>query len=393
MDFVALISGGKDSCFNIWKCIQYGHKLKCLANLQSPMDDQENEEVNSFMYQSTGSSVIPAYADCLGVPLIRRTIEGKAVSQSLSYESQVEGDEVEDLFLLLKEVIQRFPTIKGVSCGAIVSNYQRTRVENICQRLGLTCLSYLWQRDRKELFHEIVHEKIDAILVKVAGAGLEPDKHLGKTLANLLPVIDRLHNKYGLDYCGEGGEYESLVLDTPIFLKKIEILEKLIIYDEEDPSVGMLKIVKWRVVEKNPLPTSVPAIEYNPLKEIIQTSRENIRITQKSISQINLSLIQCVPNLAMGLNGFGQTDFLFPPPTTYHSDTTPEVIQRQVTELLQKLKNILTFHQISLFDCIFIHLYISHMSLFAEVNNEYCKWFQANPPSRCCVEVSLFRSL
>ena len=37
--FVALISGGKDSCFNCVKCINYGHELVCLANIYP-----ENEE-------------------------------------------------------------------------------------------------------------------------------------------------------------------------------------------------------------------------------------------------------------------------------------------------------------------------------------------------------------
>lgn len=36
MRFVALISGGKDSCYNMMKCVAEGHELVCLANLQPP---------------------------------------------------------------------------------------------------------------------------------------------------------------------------------------------------------------------------------------------------------------------------------------------------------------------------------------------------------------------
>ncbi len=55
------------------------------------------------------------------------------------------------------------------------------------------------------------------MLVRVAGAGLDPQKHLGKTLAALRPTLFRLHDLYGLDLCGEGGEYETIVLDCPAF--------------------------------------------------------------------------------------------------------------------------------------------------------------------------------
>jgi diphthine-ammonia ligase len=41
-----------------------------------------------------------------------------------------EEDEVEDLYNLLKEVKEQYP-IEGVSTGAILSSYQKKRVENV----------------------------------------------------------------------------------------------------------------------------------------------------------------------------------------------------------------------------------------------------------------------
>ena len=55
------------------------------------------------MYQSAAFTAIPMQAECLGVPLVRREILGKAMLQSLNYEV-TENDEVEDLFQLLKDV-------------------------------------------------------------------------------------------------------------------------------------------------------------------------------------------------------------------------------------------------------------------------------------------------
>lgn len=250
MKFVALLSGGKDSCFNIEKCISYGHELVCLANLCPPIEN--SIEMNSFMYQSAAHNLIPLQAECFGVPLVRKSILGKSYVQTLDYMTPTnEFDEVEDMFELLEEVKSKFPDIKAVSCGAILSTYQRHRVEHVCNRLNLVQLTYLWQRNQKNLLDEMISCNIEAILVKVAGAGLIPHKHLGKSLREMRVTLENLNKRFQLDLCGEGGEYESLVLDCNLFPKKrIEIRESHIYYDPEDESVGNLVITGAKVVCK-----------------------------------------------------------------------------------------------------------------------------------------------
>lgn len=275
MKFVALLSGGKDSCFNIIKCIENKHELMALANLMPQESDVE--EINSFMYQSAAHNTIPRMAECFGVPLYRQEIRGKAVVQSLDYDRD-DTDEVEDLFLLLQRVIQMHPDIKGVSCGAIVSNYQRLRVEDVCNRLNLTPLTYLWMRDREKLLDEIIKSGVIAVLVKVAGAGLDPCKHLGKDLASMRPILHRLHERFGLDFCGEGGEYESLVLDCSAFKKRLVLLDTTILLDEEDCSVGNLKILQCSVVDK--IPNFVSGILIGPPSETL-LSNDNHSLQQR----------------------------------------------------------------------------------------------------------------
>ena len=261
MKFVALLSGGKDSCFNIIKCTENKHELVALANLMPQQSDVE--EINSFMYQSAAHNTIPLMAECFGVPLYRQEILGRAVVQSLDYDRNG-ADEVEDLFRLLQRVVDMHPDIEGVSCGAIVSNYQRLRVEDVCSRLNLTPLTYLWMRDREDLLDEIICSGVVAVLVKVAGAGLDPHKHLGKDLAEMRPILHRLHERFGLDFCGEGGEYESLVLDCNIFKKRLVLLETAVLLDEEDCSVGNLKILQCGVVDKAP-PGVLSGVPYENL--------------------------------------------------------------------------------------------------------------------------------
>ena len=166
------------------------------------------------MYQSAAHSIIPLQAQCFKKPLFRRAIKGTAKITSMAYSSSPATqnasnghDEVEDLYYLLKEVKEFYNhDIQGVSCGAIASNYQRIRVEDVCSRLSLIPLTYLWQRNRFTLLNEMISNQynLHAILVKVAGAGLDPVKHLGKDLVTLHPTLLRLNQKYGLDMCGEG---------------------------------------------------------------------------------------------------------------------------------------------------------------------------------------------
>ena len=110
MKFVALLSGGKDSCYSAMKAVENGHELVCLANLY-PSQGHHADEINSFMYQSAAHNVIPHLAECFEKPVIRRRIVGKSIDQSLSYTSNMDGsvmdgayDEVEDLCCLLLDV-------------------------------------------------------------------------------------------------------------------------------------------------------------------------------------------------------------------------------------------------------------------------------------------------
>ena len=97
-----------------------------------------------------------------------------------------------------------------------------TRVENVCLRLGLTPLAYLWRRDQSELLKEMVDVGMDSIIVKVACLGLT-EKHLGKSLAEMQPHLESLSKKYGVNVCGEGGEYETFTLDCPLFKHRIQV--------------------------------------------------------------------------------------------------------------------------------------------------------------------------
>ena len=229
MNVFALVSGGKDSIYNIIKCIQNGHKLIAIGHL-FPVT---NTEIDSYMYQTVGSEAISNIAQCLNVPLITKQITNSPINIDLTY-TETPNDEVEHLYDLVKEAQTQFPQIQAVSSGAILSKYQKNRVENVCKRLNLVSLAYLWERKQDELLNEMIANNMNSVLVKTCAIGLGKND-LMKSLKEMKNKFDDLYKKYQLNVCGEGGEYETITLDCDIYVKKIVVDEYDIVCHSSDP--------------------------------------------------------------------------------------------------------------------------------------------------------------
>lgn len=215
MKFVALVSGGKDSTLALLAAIKDDHELVALANLQP----SNTEETNSFMYQTVGQNAIQLYAEAIGVPLFQRVISGTPINLTLKYTA-VEGDEVEDMYQLLLD-IRKSVQFDAVVSGTIESKYQYVRIKSVCSRLGLEMISPIWHESPFVLLTLVISEQIDAILVKICSYGLKPDKHLGRSIMEVFEDLKRINRNYGMHLCGDGGEYETLTLDCPLFKKRI----------------------------------------------------------------------------------------------------------------------------------------------------------------------------
>ena len=233
-DAVALVSGGKDSVMAAMMAESYGHRVVALANLLPA--DVGVEELDSHCFQTVGHRAVAAYGELTGLPLFRRRLRGSSKHTEMTYEigsSTSAGDEVEDLRALLAAVVEKMPTVRAVTAGAILSDYQRLRVEAVCADLGLVSLAYLWRQPQPLMLETMCASDVDAILVKVAAMGLIPAKHLGRSLAEMRPTLYRIEREFGSHCCGEGGEFETLTLDCPFFRRA-----RLIIQPDDAPPTG-----------------------------------------------------------------------------------------------------------------------------------------------------------
>jgi diphthine-ammonia ligase len=381
MKFAALVSGGKDSIYSIQECIRNGHELICCIHLGAPITVDEE----SFMYQTAASNVIPTLVEeCLGVPLIFHTRTGKSIDTSMVYENNIEEDEVEDLFIALKTCLQKFPSVEAVSSGAILSTYQRIRIENVCCRLGLTSLSYLWRlSSQHEILQKMIQEGIEAILVKTAcPPGLIPEKHLNKTIRELYDsgLFHKLHDKYQFHYCGEGGEYESLVLDCPLFKKRLILID--IEITESVDGVGELIIKKFQAVEKESQRVNIQ--QYEP----IHVAQDPISLSSSNESCSDS--IMCLPHIKRVSGGLLHISEIICPYIIESGGQgfEADIAVKEALHIFEILNHTLKVYSSSSIDVVFVHLYLSEISHFTKINHHYREVFGTLlPPSRSTVAV------
>lgn len=260
-------------------------------------------------------------------------------------------------------------------CGAIVSNYQRSRVENVCQRLGLRVLAYLWQRNRTSLLQEIIESEVDAVLIKTSGAGLMPHKHLGRSLRQLLPTLLHLQGIYGLDVCGEGGEYETLVLDCPLFPRYRLSLDEVEVH-QEGGDVGWLLIHQCTVQHKY---SSNLQDDY-PLLIVESTRCSSVSPPLHAPWRVTICEEQR-PSLALASDGMGSTGVLYPP--------VGSCLESQFRYLMTALESALATMQSALCDICLMRVFLRSGEFFERMNAMYDLCFGRNPPSRCCVVLPL----
>ncbi|KAH0562772.1 diphthine--ammonia ligase [Cotesia glomerata] len=412
MRVVALISGGKDSIFSIMQCIAAGHEVVALANLYPVGKD----ELDSFMYQTVGHQGIEYIGKAIGLRLYREPTFGKSCMTE-KYYSPTKDDEVEDLYRLLTKVMEK-ENIDAVASGAILSDYQRIRVENVCSRLGLISLAYLWRRNQNELLKEMIECSLNAVLIKVACQGLEP-KHLGKSISEMQHNLTILNDMYGVNVCGEGGEYETFTLDCPLFSKSIVIdeYESVVQSNEKIAPVGYLNFKKIKLQDKEGdldnltlqerlknIPIKTP---YDYIAEIVgpelqdgcnlsDSDHEDKECDNKSIKSSNSGPLNPpspteikydnddypdIPISNRNQNGW----YWFGGITSKNDDS-----QQAMEEALDKLSNLVMKEEIEMTNIVAVTLYVRDMSKYPLINQVYASRLgQVNPPARVCIECPL----
>ncbi|MFB6133925.1 MAG: diphthine--ammonia ligase [Halanaeroarchaeum sp.] len=209
--WVSLFSGGKDSSWALYRALQEGLDVGRLVTV--------HPEPDSYMYHVPATDLAALAAESIGIPLL--DVDQAGAGGETSGER---GDaEVEPLEAALRELAPELGGVAGLTVGAVESEFQTSRIEALCRRLGADLYAPLWQADPVTLAEQMLDAGFEITIVQVAAYGLD-ESWVGRRLdRDALEELRELHDDYGVHVLGEGGEFETLVTDAPHMDRPLEI--------------------------------------------------------------------------------------------------------------------------------------------------------------------------
>lgn len=200
MRLAVLFTGGKDSLYSLHLAKKAGHEIICLLSMKPEKD--------SFLFHTPNMDATKIQSSVMNIPLVLVSSSGEKKGDYQSLQKALRH---------LKEKTN----IEGIVTGAVFSTYQSTRIQKIAHSLGLFCFNPLWQTNPKSHWLELILNGFEVMLVSVSAGGLD-ERWLGKIISEEnIHELFALEKKFGVSPIGEGGEFETFVLDSPLFEKKI----------------------------------------------------------------------------------------------------------------------------------------------------------------------------
>ncbi len=238
MRVIVLSSGGKDSCYAVWWALMKGWDVSGVVTINITGGD-------SMMFQVPATSIAGLQASSGGIPWLQINLEGDEDTEIEELESKLKpivdgtkspitdqnwtNEELEGIWNfnvnLTQPIVKLVPgqSIDAIVTGALRSDYQKTRIEQMAQRLGIKSFCPLWHHNHLNHMRGLVNHGFELLFCSVSCDGLNQD-WIGKKLdTNSLDELQLLaeQNRFSID--GEGGEFETTVLNTPWMNRRISL--------------------------------------------------------------------------------------------------------------------------------------------------------------------------
>jgi len=269
-----LFSGGKDSTFAVWYCRQKKFEVKFLLTMAP-----KSKESYMFHYPN--------------IKWTRLQAESMGIRQHMRHTDGVEGREVSDLGAAIRPLRHE---IDAIAAGGLASTYQADRIGKVAQMLNLKPVVPFWHTEIRNYWRMILEAGFEVIITGVAADGLGRE-WLGKKIGlKELDKLKELSDKYKFNLGGEGGEYESMVLDGPIFKRKLVPLSHGIEWDSDTCS-GFYIIKDMMSIDKMELANLMR--EHSHKKEAIRKRLEEFEAVGSTSNQerlfAELAFCLCTP--------------------------------------------------------------------------------------------------
>jgi len=223
MEVIASWSGGKDSCLACYKAIKDGYQIRHLLNFIS-------REYKRSYFHGIKAELLRAQADALGFSLVQKEV----TADLKKYEEE------------FKEAVNKLKAkgLKKIVFGDIYLLDHFNWVKRVCSELGVEAIEPLWNIPTDKVLRDFIEAGFKAVVVS-AQAKVLGEEFIGRVVDDSL--LEDLQ-KRKICPCGENGEFHTLVVDGPIFKKKIEITKSKPILREGFAKYWFLDIQKYKIV-------------------------------------------------------------------------------------------------------------------------------------------------
>ncbi len=206
MKTAVLFSGGKDSCYAAYLAKKQGYELSCLISIFS-------ENPDSYMFHTPNITLTEKQAEVMNIPLLIHKTPG------------IKEEELKDLEQAIKTAKEKY-SIEAIVTGALYSVYQASRIQKICDDLDLKCINPLWHKDEISYLKELVENKFKVMIIGVAAYPLD-ESWLDKIINDkFIQDVQDLKEEFKIHPAGEGGEFETFVLNCPLFKRELKIIKR-----------------------------------------------------------------------------------------------------------------------------------------------------------------------
>ena len=220
-----LVSGGKDSLLSLWIAL-HKYNVTAIINIVPKKGDSQ-----LFHYEN--SRFVNLISNMLGLKFYTAELKSNDMDEELSTLTN----------LILKS------GVKAIVTGGVLSEFQRFKFNRAAKLANVNCYSPIWRKSPEIILNLLINNNFKVIIVSVSSMGLNKNL-LGRTLTSeLYKTLKRLKKEFGLSIIGEGGEFETFVLDAPFFPKKLVIEDSEVIWNEIR-GTGWLKINKLTLKKK-----------------------------------------------------------------------------------------------------------------------------------------------
>ena len=203
-----------------------GWDVECIVSVGIQSED-------SMMFQTNGVSLAALQSTAMKVPWLPVVSDGEEeleisdLEQALSSNTDSERcfkKMWQEDWLRPEELVLHEGTlvVDALVVGALRSDYQKTRIDRMCERLGIISFCPLWHHDSYLHMQSLIEHGFEVMFVSVSADGLN-EEWLGRMLdEGSLLELKRLSEEHRFNIDGEGGEFETIVLSSPCMDRQIE---------------------------------------------------------------------------------------------------------------------------------------------------------------------------